>query len=77
MDRLGRLCFALAALAAVALAGCAHLTAQAPDAQAIAASLKEGGYVVVMRHGATNRDMADTDPLNLDNVAKQRHLKRW
>jgi broad specificity phosphatase PhoE len=28
----------------------------------------------VFRHGGTNRDQADTDPLNIDNVAKQRHL---
>jgi hypothetical protein len=27
----------------------------------------------VFRHGATHADQADTDPLNLDNVAKQRH----
>jgi phosphohistidine phosphatase SixA len=30
--------------------------------------------VIVFRHGATNRDQADTDPLNHDNVAKQRVL---
>jgi phosphohistidine phosphatase SixA len=33
-----------------------------------------GGYVIVFRHGATNRDQADTDPLNFDNIAKQRVL---
>jgi broad specificity phosphatase PhoE len=36
--------------------------------------LKAGGYVIVVRHGATYADQADTDPLNLDNVAKQRQL---
>jgi len=36
--------------------------------------MKQGGYVIVFRHGATNRDQADTDPLNHDNVAKQRLL---
>jgi phosphohistidine phosphatase SixA len=36
--------------------------------------MKQGGYVIVFRHGATNRDQADTDPLNHDNVAKQRVL---
>jgi len=49
----------------------------AQDAQAVAAALKQGGHVIVFRHGATNRDMADTDPLNLDdpnNVSKQRQL---
>jgi len=36
--------------------------------------LHGGGYVIVFRHGATPSDQADTDPLNLDNVAKQRQL---
>ena len=36
--------------------------------------LRAGGYVIVFRHGATHADQADTDPLNLDNVAKQRQL---
>src|SRR5262245_36911067 len=51
--------------------------AYAADAQAVVAALKDGGCVIVMRHGATNRDMADTDPLNVDdpnNVSKQRQL---
>lgn len=37
-------------------------------------ALRGGGYVIVMRHGATHQDQADTDPLNLANVAQQRHL---
>ncbi len=36
--------------------------------------MKQGGYVILMRHGATNRDQADTDPLNMGNVAQQRLL---
>jgi phosphohistidine phosphatase SixA len=36
--------------------------------------LRAGGYVIVFRHGATHADQADTDPLNPDNVAKQRQL---
>jgi phosphohistidine phosphatase SixA len=36
--------------------------------------LKGGGYVLIMRHGATHQDQADTDPLNLANVDKQRQL---
>jgi broad specificity phosphatase PhoE len=56
----------------VVVAAWAH--AQTTDAKAAAAELKKGGYVIVMRHGATNRDQADTDPLNPDNVAKQRLL---
>jgi phosphohistidine phosphatase SixA len=38
------------------------------------AALRSGGHVIVFRHGATHNDQADTDPLNLDNVAKQRQL---
>ena len=52
----------------------ASANAQTTDAKAMAAQLKQGGYVIVMRHGATNRDQADTDPLNPDNVARQRLL---
>jgi len=37
-------------------------------------ALGGGGHVIVVRHGATHADQADTDPLNLDNVAKQRQL---
>jgi phosphohistidine phosphatase SixA len=37
-------------------------------------ALRQGGHVIVFRHGATHNDQADTDPLNLDNVAKQRQL---
>lgn len=37
-------------------------------------ALRAGGHVIVFRHGATHNDQADTDPLNLDNVAKQRQL---
>ena len=37
-------------------------------------ALRSGGYVLVMRHGATHQDQADTDPLNLANVTKQRQL---
>ena len=36
--------------------------------------MKKGGYVIVLRHGATNADQADTDPLHLDNIGSQRLL---
>ena len=42
--------------------------------KALSELLKQGGYVIVFRHGATNRDQADTDPLNYDNISKQRLL---
>jgi phosphohistidine phosphatase SixA len=37
-------------------------------------ALRGGGYVIVIRHGATPTDQADTDPLHLGNVDKQRQL---
>jgi broad specificity phosphatase PhoE len=40
----------------------------------IAEALQAGGLVMVVRHGATFPDQADTDPLNFDNVAAQRNL---
>ncbi len=45
----------------------------ASQADAINA-LRQGGHVIVFRHGATYSDQADTDPLNLKNIAKQRQL---
>lgn len=36
--------------------------------------LQRGGYVVVIRHPATDPTQADVDPLHLDNVAAQRRL---
>jgi broad specificity phosphatase PhoE len=47
---------------------------QPVDVRALAEALKGGGYVIVFRHGATNRDQADTNPLDLDDVARQRLL---
>jgi phosphohistidine phosphatase SixA len=37
-------------------------------------ALRQGGHVIVFRHGATYSDQADTDPLNPANVGKQRQL---
>ena len=62
-----------ATLAALGLA-LAATHAGAAEPQEVIAQLKQGGYVVVFRHGATNRDQADTDPLHLDNVSQQRVL---
>jgi broad specificity phosphatase PhoE len=45
-----------------------------PSVGDILEMLRAGGYVIVFRHGATHPDQADTDPLNHDNVAKQRQL---
>jgi broad specificity phosphatase PhoE len=46
----------------------------APDDATIARALRAGGHVILIRHGATFTDQADTDPFHLDNVAAQRQL---
>lgn len=49
--------------------------AQTPaDDATIAKALRAGGLVILVRHGATFPDQADTDPWNFDNIAKQRNL---
>jgi phosphohistidine phosphatase SixA len=55
------------------LPGAAHSQPAASQAEWIDA-LRQGGHVIVLRHGATHADQADTDPLNFANVAKQRQL---
>lgn len=49
------------------------LAAAAADRDVVQA-LRAGGLVIVVRHGATFPDQADTDPLNFDNIAAQRNL---
>src|SRR5271165_7247933 len=46
----------------------------AADDKDLAQTLRAGGLVIVVRHGASFADQADTDPLNPDNVAAQRNL---
>jgi len=64
---------ALISIAAV-LAFAGYAQAQPQDVRGVVKSLQAGGHVIVLRHGGTNRDQADTDPLNYDNIAKQRLL---
>ena len=61
-------------LLVVALAVGSAWGQSAPPVDDVLQMLQGGGYVIVFRHGATHPDQADTDPLNLDNVAKQRQL---
>jgi len=66
--RLALLCAVLGFLPAAA-------NSQPATSQADAISaLRKGGHVIVFRHGATHNDQADTDPLNISNVTKQRQL---
>src|SRR5215469_10530559 len=77
MLKLSRRTVTLAASSGLsAILGVAMLAppAAAADDQEIAQALRAGGLVIVVRHGATFSDQADTDPLNFDNVAGQRNL---
>ena len=67
------------ALRALGILAVALVTASAwgqtsPLAGDVLKLLRAGGYVIVFRHGATHPDHADIDPLDPDNVAKQRQL---
>src|SRR5580658_658933 len=67
----------VAALAAFALLGVLCFAPQgraAADNTNVVAALRTGGIVIVVRHGATFPDQADTDPLNFDDIAAQRNL---
>jgi phosphohistidine phosphatase SixA len=44
------------------------------DDAALLRALRAGGHVILIRHGATFTDQADTDPLNFENIAAQRQL---
>jgi len=57
-----------------ALLTAATAWAQSASVDDVLSKLRAGGHVIVLRHGATHNDQADTDPLNFDNVAKQRQL---
>jgi len=57
----------------LAVAGSTAPAVAAGDEQ-IAQALRAGGLVILVRHGATFPDQADTDPLNFDNIAAQRNL---
>jgi phosphohistidine phosphatase SixA len=63
--------FASVALALWSLPALAQTAAARPE---WVGALRQGGHVIVVRHGATHADQADTDPLNPQNTDKQRHL---
>jgi phosphohistidine phosphatase SixA len=72
--------FTLAILACAAPPAAAQI-AQSPqstvtssDVQSIGRALRAGGYVILVRHGATFSNQADIDPFNLADVTKQRNL---
>ena len=60
-------------LAFLALAPAAAF-AQSANNKEVGQALRAGGYVVLVRHGATFSNQADTDPFNLSDITKQRNL---
>src|SRR5829696_547247 len=46
----------------------------APSGDALIASLKQGGYVLVMRHASSPRDVPDKATANADNPDMERQL---
>jgi phosphohistidine phosphatase SixA len=62
---------AIALLLSMFVVGASAARAEDKD---IAQALRAGDLVIVLRHGATFSDQADTDPLNFDNIAAQRNL---
>jgi hypothetical protein len=66
---------ALAALCCLLAApGFAVPAHAAGDNSNVMQALRDGGLVIIVRHGATFPDQADTDPLNFNNIAAQRNL---
>jgi len=47
---------------------------RAADLDAVLAGLKDGGYVLVFRHGATDDSQKDVYPFKFDDMAAQRQL---
>jgi len=73
MFRFSRRAVAIFVLTAALFAVAALQVAIADDKE-FAQVLRAGGLVIVVRHGATFPDQADTDPLHPENIAAQRNL---
>lgn len=52
----------------------ASAPAHAADLDALVAAMKDGGYVVVFRHGATDDSQKDVTPFKFDDMSAQRQL---
>ncbi len=67
-----------AAFAVLALAGCGGAEAPTPDAALdpvrLVEALQEGGYVIYLRHAATDRSKDDAGVIDLDDCSSQRNL---
>ena len=49
-------------------------TARAADLDGLVAAMKDGGYVIVFRHGATDDSQKDVYPFKFDDMSAQRQL---
>jgi phosphohistidine phosphatase SixA len=54
------------------LLGCSQLSAE--QSRELVSALKQGGYIVVFRHGATDDSQKDIYPINFDDMKAQRQL---
>ena len=63
----------LVACGLLAMLSTVHAQSRA-DYTSLATALRAGGLVILVRHGATFADQADTDPYNFDNISAQRNL---
>jgi phosphohistidine phosphatase SixA len=74
MSILSKSASAMMVLVALVAAFATAAPAAQPSDHDVAQTLRAGGLVLVVRHGATFADQADTEPFNFDNVATQRNL---
>jgi len=65
---------ALVALISLITTIAAAAPATSSNDKDVAQALRAGGLILVVRHGATFTDQADTDPFNFDNIGAQRNL---
>ena len=68
------------ALALLALAGCGGdsgpSSEETLDPVALAQALQDGGYVIYLRHAATDRSKEDAGVIDLENCTTQRNLSK-
>ncbi len=61
-------------VAAVPLLLVGHIQPAAADTKELISALKQGGYVLVFRHGATDESQKDVYPFKFDDMSAQRQL---
>ena len=59
---------------AMALTGSHLANAQALSGDALVSALRQGGYVIVMRHASSPREVPDQQTANPDNTKRERQL---